>query len=172
MLNKDSPHPFFPSLDSDVIVHHLSKLDIWAMTLLSGFRSRPCVPKTSSCAPVLKCLDICIDGTHFHHKVASNCISKGKSISDLVQLSAQVHFLYLTWVVDWNNAERRISHSWPLNKVSEIVYESESYPPDSRPVWRKYRPLFIGNAWRCKLLPSFSPIESSLSSWFRLFSGS
>lgn len=153
------------------------------MTLLSSFRSRPFVPKTNSWAPILKCLDMFIVWMHFHHKVASNCISRGNSYFRLASLSPQMHFMYLIWVVvDWNNAECPISHSRPLNKVSEIVYESESYPPDSRAVWSKYRPLFIGNTWRCKLLLSFHPLNptsplvlrkltiSSQIKWTRRFS--
>lgn len=94
--------------------------------------------------PYFTCLDFCIDWTDFHHKVASPCISGGDCLSNLVQLHGQVHFIYLTWLfVDWNDTESHISPSWPENQESEIVCESESSPPDSRPVWKNIAPFLL-----------------------------
>lgn len=154
----------FPVLYSRVLLPSILYSSMYVLFPPSQFFLPPSV------FPYFKWLDFCIDWTDIHPP-NSFTLHQWRKLS--LKLGSTP--MYLTWLfVDGNGIDSDIAPSWPENNVSEIVCESESSPPHSRPVWRKHRPLFIGNAWgvSCDWV-NFSPIGSSFtSSWFKLFSGS
>lgn len=125
------------------------------MTYLKwSFRSRPLVPTTVH-EPLFQVFRVLYQLDRFPSQSSFKLCPWRKASFRLGSALCSEASHVSTWsLADWTDTESHISHSWPWTKVSDKVCESESSPPNFSPVWSKYQPLIIGNAWRCQSLLS------------------